>query len=77
LTDKAKAAIEEKLQVDGASTKKRKNHTSGESMAAIKSRKAKATPPDGSGDRPASADSGEITPPPQLAPVPVVCRVFV
>ncbi|KAG1779915.1 hypothetical protein EV702DRAFT_1043301 [Suillus placidus] len=72
LTDKARAAIEEKL--DGASTKKRKNHTSGDSTAAIKFKKAKATQPDGSGDRPSSED---ITPPPQLAPVPVVHRAIV
>ncbi|KAG1867707.1 hypothetical protein F4604DRAFT_1927497 [Suillus subluteus] len=75
LTDKAKAAIKEKL--DGASTEKRKNHTSGESMVAIKSKNAKATPPDGSGDGPSLE---EITPPPQLAPVPpalVVCRAIV
>ncbi|KAG2346335.1 hypothetical protein BDR05DRAFT_997344 [Suillus weaverae] len=54
--------------------KKRKNHTSGDSTAAIKSKKAKATPPDGSGDRPSSED---ITPPPQLVPVPVVHRAIV
>lgn len=75
LTDKARAAIEEKL--DGASTKKRKTHTSGESMVAIKSKKAKATPPDGSGNGPSSEDLEEITPPPQLAPVLVVCKAIV
>ncbi|KAG1732953.1 hypothetical protein EDB19DRAFT_1831113 [Suillus lakei] len=64
--------MEEKL--DGALTKKRKNYTSRENTVAIKSKKAKATPPDGSGNGPSSE---EITPPPQLAPVPVVRRAIV
>jgi hypothetical protein len=62
LTDKARATIEEKL--DGALTKKSKNHTSGESMVAIKSKKTKAALPDGSGNGPSLEDLEEITPPP-------------
>ncbi|KAG1871670.1 hypothetical protein F4604DRAFT_1926045 [Suillus subluteus] len=68
LTDKAKAALEEKL--NSPLTKKRKNDTNGENMALSQSKKAKSILSHGHTKDDIQSDDITATPSPAATPVP-------